>query len=322
MLVRVIRSWAQPDWLRQTPGGRGVWGACRFTEDPAPDPDYVIVCNHVHADVTLEIDPDRVWLFVQEPPVAAYRWIRAGYRDYGRIFGPDPLLRDQPPHRCQHGCLPWQVDRSYDELSAAPPPAKRVDLTWVTSNARYTDGHRSRLRFLERLRPRVPLELFGRGFRPIGDKWDALAPARYALAIENHSTPHYWTEKIADCFLAGALPLYWGDPAIADSFPLESFVWIDIDDPDAPRQVAAIVRSNLAERRRDALLEARRRVLEEHQFFAFASRAIAEHAALAPAAAPRPVVVRHQTNLAAYYRRTPKVIQFAHALRRRLLARR
>ena len=47
---------------------------------------------------------------------------------------------------------------------------------------------------------------------------------RFSLAFENSAHPGYVTEKIADAFIARTLPVYWGDPRIADEFNKDSFV--------------------------------------------------------------------------------------------------
>jgi hypothetical protein len=320
--VKILKPWTSPDWLRQTPGGRGAWGECQFSHERDEPADYVVVCNHVPEDVLVPVPKNRAWLVVQEPPVAAYAWIREIYPDYGHIFTSD--RKRGVPGLVQHqGGLPWHVDRSYDELSNQLPDfdAKSIPLTWVTSSQLAHRGHRLRMKFLDRLEAaKVPLELRGRGFTPVADKWDALAPARYALAIENHACPFYWTEKVADCFLAGAFPIYWGAQNLEEFFPAESFARVDITDPAAPRRVAEIVGSDLALRNRDALLEARRRVLEEHNFFAWMSRAIADHvrsfgSAPAPSAPHR---LRGHSDLASHYLSTSPFQRLCHALRRRL----
>jgi hypothetical protein len=319
-LVRIIRPWKNPDWLRQTPESSGLWGNVQFTEKPIDNPDFVIVCNHAEEDIALQIDPCRVWLLLQEPPIREYRWLRAGYVDFGRIIGPDPTLRGKPDHLWQQGCLPWHVGRTYGQLKTELPPSKSVDLTWITSNDRRFSGHQQRMCFLERLQSSgVPLALYGRGFKAIEDKWDALAPARYALAIENFSGSHYWTEKVSDCFLALTMPIYWGCTNLADYFPEESFVWIDIKDRNAPKRVAEILRSNLAETRRESILEARRRVLEEHQFFACMSRRVQEQLAERPEVVTADHVIRRVTDLTLYYSSTPRWRQAWNGLRRRLI---
>ena len=47
---------------------------------------------------------------------------------------------------------------------------------------------------------------------------------KFSIAFENESWPGYATEKIADAFLAGSVPIYYGDPKIAADFNPEAFV--------------------------------------------------------------------------------------------------
>lgn len=320
-VVRIVRSWKDPDWLRQTPEGKGRWGNVQFTEEAIPNPDFVIVCNGVEKDTRLLVDSSRVWLVLQEPPIRDYCWFAAGYDQFAEIFGPHPELKERVGGHWQHGCLPWHVGKGFDELACFHPSAKTVNLTWITSNARAHRGHRQRMAFLEKLQRRgVPLELHGRGFRPIADKWDALAAARYGLAVENFSGFHYWTEKVADCFLAGVFPLYWGCTNLADYFPAESFVWIDIEDRHAPMQVAEIVQSSLAEERREVLMEARRRVMEEHQFFSHFAARVRAHLAQYPRSFAEERTINSVPAMIRYKMTTPWIRRLLNGLHRRLLS--
>jgi len=56
------------------------------------------------------------------------------------------------------------------------------------------------------------------------DKQATIAQFRFAFAIENISYPGYHTEKIIDCFAAGVIPLYLGDPKISQAIPSEAFI--------------------------------------------------------------------------------------------------
>ncbi len=315
-VVRVVKSWSSPDLLRQSPGGSGVWGDLRVTLDPVETPDYVVAFNHIPETLRVTVSPDNVWCFIQEPPEPEYRWMRKGFPHFARIYTQDPGRRG-PRYLHDHGSLPWHVGRSYDELVNESLPHKSRPLAWVTSNLALHPGHRRRLAFLERLRAEMHFDLYGRGFTPIPDKWDALAPARYAIAVENRSIPHYWTEKIADAFLAGAMPLYFGATNIDRWFPRESYVWLDIDDPATPRRVAEIVNSDLAEKNRDALFEARRRVLDEYQFFPRLASLIAAHRATEPA---RLLTLPGVPDATHYYRKTPALTRTWRSLVRRFAA--
>lgn len=317
-LVRIVKSWTAPDLLRQTPGGAGVWGDCRFTLDAVERCDYLVALNHIPCEMTVEVPRSNIWCVVQEPPDPSFRWIDKGLPHYHRILTQDTRLGG-PKVTQTHGSLPWHVGRTYDELHSTPPPAKTRGLSWITSNLAANAGHRRRLAFLARLQQaKVPFDLFGRGFQPLVDKWDGLAPYRYAIAVENHSAPHYWTEKIMDCFLAGTLPIYFGARNIADHFPSDSFVWLEIDDPDAPRRVAEIVRSDLTERQREALAEARRRVLEEHQFFPRIAGLIAEDQRTRAATPAERVTLPAIPDLTNYYRTHTPLQRLGNSVRRKI----
>jgi hypothetical protein len=126
------------------------------------------------------------------------------------------------------------------------------------------------------LKERIPeMELFGRGIRPVDDKADALDPFRYHLAIENFYGHHHWTEKLADPFLGACMPIYYGCPNAEDYFPEKSFLRVDIVDvDDAVEIIRKAVRDNLWEKNINAILESRRRVVEEYAPIAQISRLV------------------------------------------------
>lgn len=53
---------------------------------------------------------------------------------------------------------------------------------------------------------------------------------KYVLAIENGQCMDYWTEKLADSYLAGCYPIYYGCPNISDYFKQDSMLKVDIRD--------------------------------------------------------------------------------------------
>jgi hypothetical protein len=156
-------------------------------------------------------------------------------------------------------------------------PDKTRGVSWVSSNLALLPGHRKRNALREFLMRENPdsVDIFGRGVRYIEDKWDALAPYRYSLAIENSYSKDYWTEKVADCFLSWTLPLYDGCLNLEDYFEPQSFIRIDASDHAATlRRIEELDRSGEWERRMPAIAESRRRVLHEYQLFPALARAI------------------------------------------------
>lgn len=59
---------------------------------------------------------------------------------------------------------------------------------------------------------------------------------KFMMAYENTSYPGYCTEKLMDAFLAGSLPIYWGDPKVSEDWNKNAFIditkmgpgWIDV----------------------------------------------------------------------------------------------
>ncbi|MCI0660313.1 MAG: hypothetical protein L0220_04495, partial [Acidobacteria bacterium] len=87
----------------------------------------------------------------------------------------------------------------------------------------------------------------------------------------------YWTEKLADCFLAGAYPFYHGCPNLPEYFPSGSFTAIDINKPEeAIEIIEGGIRSHLYESSLHQLRGARELVLDKHNLFAMLSGIIEE----------------------------------------------
>ena len=275
-VVRIAKNWTFPSFLRQSPAQDGVWEGIRFTEEPVRNCDYLVVSNLPAVDLTVRCPPEHVWAIMQEPPNEISGYLHNGQLAYQRIFTTDPTLIG-PRYVQSQPALPWFVGKSYTELLNCGVPEKSRPLSWITSNRRNARGHIARLNFLAAIQGKVDFDLYGRGFRPLADKWDGLAPYRYALVVENFRGPLYWSEKLADAFLAWSMPIYCGCTNITDYFPAESMICIDIDDPDVAAQINAAVASRRWKQNLDAIAEARKRVLNRYQLLPLMADQIRRH---------------------------------------------
>ena len=295
--VRIIKNWDYPDLMQQTPGGLGIWGGIRFVEGDF-DADYVVVLNQPAKTTEITASPDRVWAIIQEPPSRYHRFLHRGQPAFGRIYTCDPSLPlSSSRYRASHPALSWHAGLGFDALDAMQDVSpKSKDVSWITSTLAFLPGHKLRLGMLQKIRSAGLVDVFGRGINPIARKWDGLAPYRYSIAFENYIGPHYWSEKIADCFLAGAMPIYIGCTNLEEFFPAGSFVRIDPRKEDPVAAVRAIVESDLAEANRALVLEARRRVLHEHQLFPLIAAQIAANQDASTPAKQLTLQVRGITN--------------------------
>ncbi|MEW5786232.1 MAG: glycosyltransferase family 10 [Pseudomonadota bacterium] len=278
---------------RQFPGSQPRWGRCDFLFDPdCRDYDWLVVYDDLRPaggkptpDQTeiLACHPLHTLLSTTEPP-AVKHYGKGFTAQFGHVLTSQPEWALPHPRRIfsQTG-LPWfygtcpAATRSFETLEAARPEGKQQDVSMVaTRKAQWHTLHRRRFEFQRHLRERMPeIQVYGRGFRPVDDKAEALDPFRYHIAVENYVGIHHWTEKLADPFLGLALPFYVGCTNAADYFPADSFIPLDIDRPDeAIRIIRAAVAGGEYEKRLPAIVEARRRVLYEHNYFALLARTI------------------------------------------------
>lgn len=245
-----------------------------FQFDDATGADHIVVLNGLDVETSVYCQPSRVWAMVQEPPVAETAHLYRGQTAFSRLYVPEV-----PPagtNRVQYwGALNWLVGKSYDELTALPYPVKTTDLCWVTSNLSLLDGHRKRMRFLRRMQQSgIALDLWGRGFRDIAVKWDALAPSRYSVSFENFDGGVYWSEKLTDSFLAYSTPFYFGAKDIDKYFPERSYVPIDPDDPHVFDRMSDTIASGFHEENRAALEEARDLCLNKYNILFYIAREV------------------------------------------------
>lgn len=279
ILVRVDKDWTYPDLFRQTPKSSSNWGNVEFTTDPVKDCDFLVVFNRPNKRINVNCPKGNKWLFIQEPPVDTYQWLKKSYKYFDRVYTFGEKLVDQ--QISLQTALPWHVNKSYDELTALTQDhiGKKQDrISWVTSNSLTKPGHALRMSFKDFLISEdVDFDLFGRGFTPIEDKFDGIYPYKYSIAIENHATNDYWTEKISDCFLSWTMPIYYGCKNILEYFPAESMIMIDPNKPqEAKEKIDYAIKNNLWKKNIKYIAQARDLVLNKYQFFPWVSSLITD----------------------------------------------
>lgn len=285
-------------WLRLFPDGQPRWGRCQFSFDRhCRDYDWLVVYDdlpsvagerHTLWREPLACPPEHTLLLTAEPSVIKvygehflrqFRWVLSAQEPWA--------LAHHPGHLLQQPALIWfYCNRSprgdYASLVQNVPLQKTRGLSTVCSSKREGPTlHARRHAFTFALAGQLPeIDIYGHGVRPLAEKADALDPYRYHLTIENFRGPHHWTEKLADAFLGACLPFYYGCPDVEAYFPAEALVRIDIDDLEASvALIRQVMREDQYSRRLPAILESRRRVLEDYGTLATVSRLVeARHA--------------------------------------------
>lgn len=290
-------------WRLLAPGGVPRIGRCEFQLNPTGkiEADYWIVFANARPVDRIRCAPANT-LFIAGEPEEKKIYPHRFYQQFHRLI--DTHDRSGHPRITRHApCLSWHLGLDhqsrafqfgYDTLAALPPPAERRNqVSVVCSDAAFTPGQRRRLAFLTEIKRHLGDRLvhFGRGFRPVDDKLDAILGYRFQLVLENCQARDYWTEKLADTYLGWAFPVYAGCPNLADYFDPASFAAVSLDDPAA---AAGVIRGLLdkpaGEAELAAVAAARHRVLDHYNpWFAWARWAEAFHD---PAAVPQWLTLR------------------------------
>jgi hypothetical protein len=273
--IKVITR-GQPSacWEAQLPESGSFTGECSFHFSlNETHYDWLVVIDDVSRKLSspaefLHCADEHTLLVTTEPPTITH---------YGTAFCSQfaHVLTSQPPEDLKHpsriyshtGNL-WFSGHSYAELANKNFPEKSLNLSTVCSSKKQRHTiHNDRYQFCNWLIEQLPdLHLFGHGSNFIQNKFDALDSYRFHLAIENYSGLHHWTEKLADPFLSGCFPIYYGCTNLNDYFPEEGFLEIDIfNRTESLEKIRNIIEDDtFHSSRQDSLHEAKRLIMEDY----------------------------------------------------------
>lgn len=274
-----------PYW-RQFPDPKHmVWKDCIFTFEDCDDYDYLVVIDNIARPVKTHLPKSNRVLLIGEPPYVD-KYDKAYIRQFGLVH--TCIRCDFPGQRVINSfpALPWMVGYkqkegrglqglqgkylTYADFKNLPHNADRKDrLCIITSNKTMTKGHRQRVAFVERLLSEGVgfVDVYGNGYQHVDDKFDVLYNYKYALVIENCAHTDYWTEKLADCILAGCYPIYHGAPNVSQYFG-EGVTTVDINNYDETLRVLHHIISQKTYESSTASMAANRdRVLDEYNCF-------------------------------------------------------
>jgi hypothetical protein len=165
---------------------------------------------------------------------------------------------------------PWYFKRNYDELLSLAPPFKSKELSVISSDLTWLDGHKKRFGFVNKLigHFKDKIDVYGRGFNEIVDKYDVLMDYKYSVAIENNNVPGYFTEKISECFLTYTMPIYYGAPDIDNYYDRRSFLSIDIDNyKEAIKLIEELLATDSYSGRLSEVIKSRKNYLDNYHVF-------------------------------------------------------
>ena len=102
-------------------------------------------------------------------------------------------------------------------------------ISCIVSDLQMNEGHRLRLEIAKQIEESGQVDMYGKAFKFVSRKIDALKNYMFSFAMENAYYESYFTEKLHDCLLTGTMPIYLGAPNIGDFYNLDGMVIMERD---------------------------------------------------------------------------------------------
>ena len=211
------------------------------------DFDYLVVCGKASPT---GFPKDRVFGVIMEPSWTP-NWDRQMASYAGIIFVHDNSLfkfrNDETTKVIERPSLMFTEFYNSPEtvdyfLNTHFEKTKKVNIIVSgMNNKSYNNIYNQRITFIETvMKNKLPIDIFGRLWRPNGEwlkgpferKLDVLKPYEFSIGIENSCEKNYISEKFFDPFMVNAVPVYYGCPNITEVYDKDSFIALDINDPN------------------------------------------------------------------------------------------
>lgn len=203
--------------------------------------DVVVIYENIKESYELCYKSGGLFFISGEPPIVKV-YSQAFINLFDHVISAHTLK-----HPCNHRdqqALPWYFGYNfrtgsssfdYKQIELMEVPEKKKKISFITSSRKFLPGHKKRLAWMNKLREEFgdQIDFYGKGIKTVDDKAIALSSYEFSICIENSYEYDYWTEKIADSFLAYTVPIYSGCKNINTYFPENSIVPLDIDDTAA-----------------------------------------------------------------------------------------
>ena len=176
----------------------------------------------------------------------------------------------------------WHLSKTYTELKneeIIKDETVSNILSTVLSDKYKDPGQIKRIDFIKFLETKndIQVDVFGgnkfswnnyKGSLPYHQKDKSLLPYKYIFNVENFQINNYYTEKLIDGILAECLVFYHGAPNIKELIDEKAFIWLELSNFEDDYQIIKkAIEDNLWSQRLSYIKEAKKKILEELQFF-------------------------------------------------------
>lgn len=198
--------------------------------------DMVVVAENLPEEYIIRCRKGGLVLITGEPPLSSF-YSKNFLSQFDIVLTSHRNL-NHPNVVINQQSLPWLIGLDMDTKEynfnyldfIQMKPEKTKNLSVLCSFKNLLPGHKMRNKFVLDILKRYESEIdcYGRGYKYILDKADAILPYRFHICVENSTIDNYWSEKFTDSVLGLSVPIYCGCTNIEKYFPDNSF-YIKLD---------------------------------------------------------------------------------------------
>lgn len=282
--VQLLCNWCSSEelvrlWNKMTKGNF-TWNNIELVwTEPV---DYYVIINGTNSP----FDKKKALLFRMEPKMSLHPEMWQGWadpvdKDFLRVFRHE---------KGDYNNNEWHLSKTYKQLSEETV-VKNPDYTNLLStvlSAQYRDpGHVKRVDFVKFLEKKgLIVHVYGdnkweyknyKGSLPRYCKDEGIFPYKYTFNAENHSIPHYYTEKLIDGILGECLTFYWGCPNVKDYIDERAYVHLSLSNFEQDYDIIRrAIQDDWHSQRLPHIREAKKKILNELQFMPRLEKCIKE----------------------------------------------
>lgn len=277
IFVNIITPFPHDTFVRQLPFTLKDEGIIIYENDTRDYIwDMVIVYEGIKNEIKLKCKTNGLIFITGEPPWRNY-YSSKFLKQFDHVVTSHKRIKHSSKVISQQS-LPWHLGYNrileaynfdINFLKTMTFPKKDKNISLISSSKRLIPGHRKRMNFIEGLQKEFgnAIDYYGKEINPIDDKAVALMPYRFTICIENSNIDDYWTEKIADPYLAYSKPIYFGCKNITSYFPTNSLQLININNKRDSYKIIENILNNsheIYDSSLPSIIEARNLIFEKY----------------------------------------------------------
>ncbi|QEL57707.1 glycosyltransferase family 10 domain-containing protein [Chromobacterium paludis] len=274
---------------RQIPDSWGMnWGGVGFTFDESEAYDWVAVMHHsaLQERFISRVPKERCIYISMEPCENLCNVSPHFISQFGVVIASDEKIIH--PNLIHCNVHTWWVGLSvvinngrhnlmlnsgkdFNFFENYPEVSQYNKACIISSGKSIFPGHEKRNKFIEEIKKsRIGdlIDIYGHGGMRFDDKLDVIKRYKFCIVVENGRHKGYWSEKLADTFLSGSRPIYYGCPDIHEFFPEKSVLSIDIEKIEGVIEIVdELISGKLKYFDQDGLKTAKERILYKYNFY-------------------------------------------------------